>query len=71
MQVGWGKSPLRVVHIVGRQGGGRVACVFALWCMGTLALTSSIRPPQVVAAEEAKGGEEETAGAAGHLHTRK
>ena len=26
---------------------------------------------QVAAAEEAKGGEEETAGAAGHLHTRK
>jgi hypothetical protein len=46
-------------------------CVFALWCMGTLALASSIRSPQVVAAEEAKGGEEETAGTAGHLHTRK
>ena len=70
MQVGWGKSPPRVVHIVGRRDGG-VLCVFALWCMGTLALTSSIRSPQVAAAEEAKGGEEETAGAAGHLHTRK
>ena len=66
MQVGWGKSPPRVVHIVGRQGGG-AACVFALWCMGTLALTSSIRSPQVAAADEEKGGEEETAGAEGAL----
>ena len=63
MQVGWGKSPPRVVHIMGRQGGG-AACVFALWCMGTLALTS-IRSPQVAAADEEKGGEEETAGAEG------
>ena len=66
MQVGWGKSPPRVVHVVGRQGGG-AACVFALWCMGTLALTSSIRSPQVAAADEEKGGEEETAGAEGAL----
>ena len=29
MQVGWGKSPPRVVRIVGRQDGG-AACVFAL-----------------------------------------
>ena len=50
MQVGWGKSPPRVVHIVGRRDGG-VLCVFALWCMGTLDLTSSIRSPQVAAAE--------------------
>ena len=64
MQVGWSKSPPRVVRIVGRQGGG-AACVFALWCMGTLALTSSIRSPQVAAADEEKGGEEETAGAEG------
>jgi hypothetical protein len=64
MQVGWGKSPHRVVHIVGRQGGG-AACVFALWCMGTLALTPSIRSPQVAAADEERGGEEETAGAEG------
>ena len=48
MQVGWGKSPPRVVHIVGRRDGG-VLCVFVLWCMGTLALTSSIRSPQVAA----------------------
>ena len=47
MQVGWGRPPPRVVHVVGRRGGG-VLCVFALWCMGTLALTSSIRSPQVV-----------------------
>ena len=50
MQVGWGRPPPRVVHVVGRRGGG-VLCVFALWCTGTLALTSSIRSPQVVAAE--------------------
>ena len=43
MQVEWGRPPPRVVHVVGRRGGG-VLCVFALWCMGTLALTSSIRP---------------------------
>ena len=66
MQVGWGRPPPRVVHVVGRRGGG-VLCVFALWCMGTLALTSSIRSPQVAAADEEKGGEEETAGAAGAL----
>ena len=66
MQVGWGKSPPRVVHIVGRQGGG-AACVFALWCMGTLALTPSIRSPQVAAADEERGGEEEMAGAEGAL----
>jgi len=41
-------------------------CV-CLWCMGTLALTSSIRSPQVAAADEEKGGEEETAGAEGAL----
>ena len=40
MQVGWGRPPPRVVHVVGRRGGG-VLCVFALWCMGTLALASS------------------------------
>ena len=51
MQVGWGRPPPRVVHVVGRRGGG-VLCVFALWCMGTLALTSSIRSPQVAAADE-------------------
>ena len=45
MQVGWGRPPPRVVHVVGRRGGG-VLCVFALWCMGTLALTSSIRSPR-------------------------
>ena len=39
--------------------------VVRLWCMGTLALTSSIRSPQVAAADEEKGGEEETAGAEG------
>ena len=44
-----------------------VLCVFVLWCMGTLALTSSIRSPQVAAADEEKGVEEETAGAAGAL----
>ena len=43
MQVGWGKSPPRVVHVVGRRVGG-VLCVFALWFTGTLALASSIRP---------------------------
>ena len=64
--MGWGKSPPRVVHIVGRRDGGGL-CVFVLWCMGTLALTSSIRSPQVAAADEEKGVEEETAGAAGAL----
>ena len=43
MQIGWGRPPLRVVHVVGRRVGG-VLCVFALWCTGTLALASSIRP---------------------------
>ena len=33
--------------------------------MDTLALTSSIRSPQVAAADEEKGGEEETAGGGG------
>ena len=69
MQVGWGRPPPRVVHVVGRRGGG-VLCVFALWCMGTLALTSSIRSPQVVAAEEKKGGEGGWQRQRGHLHTR-
>jgi hypothetical protein len=45
MQVPWGRPPPRVVHVVGRWGGG-VLCVFALWCMSTLALTSSIRSPR-------------------------
>ena len=34
MQVGWGRPPPRVVHVVGRRV-GRVLCVFALWCTGT------------------------------------
>jgi hypothetical protein len=50
MQVPWGRPSPRVVHVVGRWGGG-VLCVFALWCMSTLALTSSTRSPQVAAAE--------------------
>ena len=50
MQVPWGRPPPRVVHVMGRWGGG-VLCVFVLWCMSTLALTSSIRSPQVAAAE--------------------
>ena len=42
-------------------------CVFALWCMGTLAMNFSIRFPQVAAADKEQGGEEETAEAAGAL----
>ena len=34
MQVGWGRPPPRVVHVVGRRV-GRVLCVIALWCTGT------------------------------------
>ena len=45
MQVRWVRSPPRVAHVVGRGGAG-VLCVFALWCMGTLALTSPIRTPR-------------------------
>ena len=52
MQMGWGRPPLRMVHVVGRRVGG-VSCVFALWCTGTLALASSMgsAPSQVAAAE--------------------
>jgi hypothetical protein len=64
MQVRCGRSPPRVVHVVGRQGGG-VLCVSALWCTGTprwpWPSPSPPPPPQVATAVGQKGGKEETA----------
>ena len=72
MQVGWGRPPPRVVHVVGRRVGG-VLCVFALWCTGTGAhwpWPPPSAPSQVAAAEEKKRGEGRWQRQRGHLHTR-
>ena len=65
---GFRRSGVRLLGWCTSWGGGVAgSCVFALWCMGTLAMNFSIRFPQVAAADKEQGGEEETAEAAGAL----